>query len=583
MRIKKPFIAGLFLFSMIFLSHSYAMDSADLSRISSRIAGRAEILKERVELFLDEPSSKTPHLYYLIISFLEDIHYLYMLGDVESAQKKLFVLDTVTYDLITTGCSTALVVNDAVGKLQASSYAGSMKEFKALVEANLGIISQRGLEASICFTQSEDAYMAANFNKLLSLRTNLQSFNSPADVKKVFDSFEFYGDVAIRHEIPDSLSPPETGFVLSLDFVNDTAVNVVVMFEGQQVPRLSLLLAVSKVLSYFTGIQTHNNESYESQFHYLLLEMRYLDWIEKNKTKFSLNDDAQMKKIIHWYRASYEGLANDSFVPRYYDQLLAGKMPPSLNRVSFTLNSNFYNEPGKKRTRADDYVFCMQGNRSQIEPDNKVTEFFDATSHAFPDGTVYFLGCGEGRNIPAAFKNRENIRKIIAIDHSAIAVSRLGRLRHLTLGFESVRNICSDIVSYTYPGKNAPLSERPSCVVLNHVVEYLAFEERIALFSKLFHSLQNNGYVYIAVDLAEGNAFEELQANEFIEINGADCLVKGTFFDSQTKHFFIRGELEKELSQVGFRDTNCDIISTYDVNETGFNSGIIIIKKHQEQ
>ncbi|MDV7393526.1 hypothetical protein RZS08_19280, partial [Arthrospira platensis SPKY1] len=142
-----------------------------------------------------------------------------------------------------------------------------------------------------------------------------------------------------------------------------------------------------------------------------------------------------------------------------------------------------------------------------------------------------------------------NIRRIIAIDHSAIAVSRLDRLRYLSTGFETVRSICADIVSYAYPGASAPLSERPSCVVLNHVIEYLGFEERMALFSNLFHSLHDNGYMYIAVDLAEGKTFEDLQTNEIIEINGADCLVKGAFFDSQTKHFFARGEVEKELNQ----------------------------------
>jgi len=144
------------------------------SKIALRIAGRAEIIKDRVASFYERGESKYHNLYYFIISTLEDSNGLYFLGDKKNSVYKLLILDAVTYDLVCAGPTAIYEINKQVGDSQKGKDAGSLEKFKELVEANLQIVTQRGLRESVHFTQTEERMFAFAANRVIKNSKNIK-------------------------------------------------------------------------------------------------------------------------------------------------------------------------------------------------------------------------------------------------------------------------------------------------------------------------------------------------------------------------------------------------------------------------
>ena len=565
------FILCTFLGPNVFAQQKY-------SQIALRIAGRAEIIKERVASFYEKDASQYHNLYYFIVSTLEDSNGLYSLGDVKNSVYKLLILDTVTYDLVCAGTTGLYEINKLTGELQTSKNAGSLEKFKELVEANLQIVTQRGLRESVYFTQSEERIFAFTVNKLIRNAKNIKKIKTEKGIRKFLSSIGAVKRKYIKFWMPDSMEPPLTEYFISMNIDKQWGLVTNVHFQNENVKTETLLLALFNLLVYSEGGAINNNESLESQVHYILTQMRMCDWILKNSVRFGIKDNSRLTQYKKWFQNAFERMAEESFMPQYYEQLFTIKQTPVIKRVSFDWNVKAGPSESPNSPKSDDYIFYLIGNGSQMPPNTRLKKFLK--NQKLPEGTAFDLGCGDGSNT-RLLAQLELFKSVVAVDHSQAAINRIKRIEFIEKDLKGkIRAVKSDILKYKYPSANSPVHQRASFIVIDNVIEFLPYKKRVALLQNLKNVLLDKGLIYIEYHLAEGKKFEELKSdpkNQMTDNN--DLVTENKFQGKQKKHFYQKGEILTELSKANIKtETGFTINETF-VDENGFKIGIATIKK----
>ncbi len=553
----------------------YSIESEEFDKIAYRISGRAQIIKERVESIHEDQSSKYPNLYYFIHNTLSDINMLYRFDDIENARNKLLLLDAITYDVVCAGVSASFELNKGVGVLQKSNKAGSLVDLKNEIQKSLGVVSKRGLSESIMFTKSEEKYFSAIARSIKKDFREIKPISSKNDVKNFVAKIGLISSENLFFKIPSNIEPPLTGYIFSFGTDNQWGLVPRILFDSEPVAKETLVLALFNLILYENGFGINNNETLESQLHYLLLQMRIIDWIPKLLTDIDIDE---LKKIQSWFRDSFEKLTDGNYMPQYYDRLFDLKLPPSLDRAVYNWDKDDKHKLSQNAPKADDYLFCLMGNGSQMPPNPRMVDFLDKYSSELPIGTAFDLGSGDGRNTLYLAKKIGLFKRVIAVDHSSVAIERIKQLNDLEYDIVDINPVQEDILKYRYPDKRTPLFQRASFILLDNVVEFIPENKRSSLFFMLHKALLPGGVIFIEYHLASGIAFENMKKSEKFTIDQNNILTSSSDYGgTQVKKFFVKDELMKEFSYIkGYSMENI-----YLENEKDFNIGILILKKNK--
>ncbi|MDX9703483.1 MAG: class I SAM-dependent methyltransferase [Candidatus Auribacterota bacterium] len=573
------------LFAFLLTSAPHLLKAADneyFKYIAYRIAGRAEIIRERVESIYDDPSTKSPDLYYFIINSLYDSYGLYALGDSKSAGTKIFLLDMITYDLICSGVSTAVDLNQAVRALQKSAQAGSLTQFQKIVSDRLGIISRRGLLESVRFNETEELYFSALTHRLYALSREIPAVSKPNNLLPFFEKYGLIDKKHVRFAFPASLEVPVTGFVFGVKLDTGGAMLPQLYFKSPELSKEIVMLAIFNLLAFQEGFGVNNNDTLESQIHYVLLQMRMCDWLVQKYMQLKLTDVEHLREWRTWYQSAYERLVQETFAPGYYEQLFSIKASPSRKRVEYDWNVSATNKDSVNAPSADDYIFHMIGNGSQMTPDERLVVFLEAHKDDIVPGYAFDLGSGDGRN-SLYLAGNDKFSRVIAIDHSQTAVNRIKQLNALEKSAEKIQPVRQNILEYPYPSERTPVLQRASFILISDVIGYLTSNERASLFSNLKGAMREGGFMFIEYHLAEGEKYESLKvADSFTVTDNHVVISKTPFCGEQKKQFFTRNQVIGELSSAGIvNGEQFELETAIHGNRDGFVSETIIIRKKQ--
>jgi len=574
MFIKRYVISSL-LICFVVATQVYSVETEEFAKITYRISGRAQIIKERVESIHEEKSSQYPNLYYFIQNILSDINILYRLADEKNARRKLLLLDAMTYDVVCAGVSASFELNKAVGALQKSLKAGSLVGLKNETQKLLGTVSKRGLSESIIFTRSEEKYFSAVVRSIKKDFKGIKTLSSREDVKNFIAKIGVISTENLYFSIPSEIEPPLTRYIFSLGIDEEWGLIPQILFDSEPVAKETLVLALFNLILYENGFGINNNDTLESQLHYLLLQMRIADWIPKLLTDVDVD---KLNEIKSWFRDSYEKLTDGSYMPQYYDRLFDLKLPPSLDRVIYDWDNDDKHVFLQNSPEADDYLFCLMGNGSQMPPNPRLVDFLDKFSSELPTGTAFDLGSGDGRNTLYLAKKRGLFKRVVAVDHSSVAIERIKQLNDLEAEILDINPVREDILKYKYPDKQTPIFQRAGFILLDNVVEYIPENKRKLLYFMLHNALLPGGAIFIEYHLASGIAFENMKKSEIFTIDQNNILTSSSHYvGKQVKKFFVKDELMKEFSRLkGYSMENI-----YFENEKDFNTGILILKKNK--
>lgn len=572
--------------SLILLCYGFPCSAAEQSfeALAYRIAGRAEIIRDRVESFHEIPSSKIPDLYYFIISTLEDAHGLYTLGDQSRARHTLVVMDTISYDVVCGGPSGVFALNDSVRTLQHSAQAGSLTQMQQLAQNTIGALSRRGLLESVQFVPAEEQYCAALFNEVVLINQDIKEKNSIKDVTAFFAKHCMTDADHLFFALPDLEERPPSGVLIAYHFDQEWGLKPVLYFETAPVTRLQVLWAYMNLRAFHEGFGINSNESLESRIHATLIALRCADFLECHSVQLHINDTTELTNIIYYYKSLYEEFTEESFVPGYYRSLFALKETPSLARVSFNWTSHNTMTVPVNDASADDYIFYLMGNHSQAPPNPRLVDFLKSKLAAVPYGTAYDLGSGDGRNTRLLAMQSGAFKKVIAIDHSAGASNRISRLKELETLSAPIEVIKGDICEYNYPDKTTPDEDRAAFILLDNVVEFLPANKRVMLFKKLQDGLLDDGVIFIEYHIPEGKKFEELKNNPSFDVDNDNTVSSTAKYPGlQRKHFITPGELMDELHYAGISTKKgFDVEQLKNDDEDGYTTAVTIIFKKNE-
>ena len=577
MKLKK-IVHFILVFLFIVILNGNISAEEKYSQIARRIAGRAEIIREHVSSLYDTGVPEYHNLFYFIISTLEDSSGLYCLSDKKNAAYKLLVLDAITYDLVCAGSSALYEINKLTGELQKSKNAGNLEKFKEIIEDNLQIVTQRGLQESAFFTNTEERIFAFVTNRIVKIASKIKKANNKNKIKKLLSSLGVMDSNNIKFWMPDSVQPPLTEYFIPMVIDKQWGLVANIHFEDEKVKPETLVLALFNLLAYEEGLAINNNESLESQVHYILTQMRMCDWILKNSVRFGIKDTSNLIQYRKWFQDAFERLAGESFVPQYYEQLFRIKESPVVKRELFDWDTKAELTESANSPQSDDYVFYFMGNGSQMPPNLRIKTFL--SNNNFPVGTAFDIGCGDGSNTRLLAESGL-FKSVVAIDHSKAAVDRIKRLEFLEQGLEGkIRAVQSDVLAYKYPSTNSPLHQKASLVVIDNVLEFLPHKKRIALLQNLKNALLSGGFIYIEYHIAEGKKFEELKADTKNEITpDNDLIIENEFQGKQKKHFYKKGEMLIDLNKMNIKDGNGFSIKEEIVDDNSFKVGVLTIKK----
>ncbi len=577
---------SVFLLILFYLSVTFVVWAEDetsiFSMMAHRISARAQIIKERVESIHEESSSKIPNLYCFITGVLEDAHGLYSLGDIDNARYKITILDTISYDIICAGVSASFELNNAVAKLQQSDKAGSLVEFKNITESLIGTVTRRGLLESVHFTVSQERYFTALLYKMKAKLPDIEKLRSENDIRSFFNDTHLIDADNIYFSLPKSIPPPATGFIFGFKIDQNWGLIPLLYFDTPVVAKETLLLGLWSLLAYAEGFGMHHNETLESQLHYILCQMRVVDFLLKNKDEFRIKNSAKLEDVRQSYQADYEGLAEESFMPGYYDELFALKAYASLEHDRFDWAYKPTYNPTPNNPASDDYLFYLTGNGSQMPPNPRLVEFFNNLPHGFPYGSAFDLGSGDGRNSRFLANRKSLFHEVVAIDHSTVAISRLKRLSLLEPDIPvRIRPIEADILNYKYPDEQTPVFQRPNFILLDNVIGYIPYQKRIRLFAECARALLPGGVMFVEYHLAQGKRFSGLDKAENIQLDNDNTIITTYDFQgTQKKHFFKQGEITDQLNKSGIMDgKEYSVTHIYSEHDNDFHTGIAIIRK----
>ncbi len=571
---KRYFLITLCVYFLL-VACCFSMGADEFDKIAYRISGRAQIIKERVESIHEKQSSLHPNLYYFIQNSLSDINVLYRFSDEDTAKGKLFLLDAITYDIVCAGVSASFELNKAVGELQKSLKAGSLDELSKYTQNLSGLVSKRGLTESVFFTKSEERY----FSSIVKfVKKDFKDIKPILDKKDILDLVVKTGLISpddLYFKIPSEIEPPLTKYIFSFGTDENRGLFPRLLFSSESVDKETLLLALFNLVLYRNGFGINNNETLESQLHYLILQMRIVDWLPK---LFEGLNNRELEKIRSWFKDSYEKLTDGNYMPQYYDRLFDLKLPPSLDRSVYDWSVDLKGARSENSPEADDYLFALMGNGSQMPPNPRLVDFLDKHFSELPVATAFDLGSGDGRNTLYLAKQKGVFTRVIAVDHSSVAIKRIKQLKYLEDDLIDIRSVQGDILKYKYPSKKTPLFQRAGFILLDNVVEFISKEKRSSLFFMLHNALLPDGVIFIEYHLASGVAFENIKKSKDFTIDQNNVVITSSNRGgAQRKKFFVKGELMKEFDYIkGYSKENI-----YLENEKDFNTGILILKKNK--
>jgi hypothetical protein len=238
-----------------------------------------------------------------------------------------------------------------------------------------------------------------------------------------------------------------------------------------------------------------------------------------------------------------------------------------------------------RHARAADELALAMGLPYGLAPVGDALEsFLDAVGPSLPAGDAVSLGAGDGAE-PLRLVRVPAFRRVVAVDHSVLAVERMlrmgARLKGLG-GADRVVPVLADVRSYACRPGSASL------VVANHVVEYLEDFERQLLYRGVAACLAPGGALFLNVHLARGPRFEGLSLYANITKEADDRRVRvviGSLVPAnpgavQVQHFFLPGGLEEELAQAGLA-SGPDLsvsVSEHD-SGAGFVEQVAVVRK----
>lgn len=552
-----------------------AAQPVDFETRAYRIAGRAEILRNRVASVYEDPSTQSPDLYYFIINTLYDAHGLYRLGDTRNAAVKIGLLDTITYDLVCAGTTAAVEMNRSVALLQRSSDAAKIDKFKNLAAECISSLSRRGLLESVQFTHVEEQYFAALANRMKNVVRGIDSKITQRELINLLIDHGRLKTDSISFRMPESVQPPLSRFLFGVRLDEAGVIHPQLYFESPDVSREIALLAVFSVTAFHAGLPLNNNDTLESQIHYILLHMRMVHWMVQNYLILGFDNNEKLQELFNWYKASYERLVQESFAPGYYDQLFALKASPSLKRVVYSWKKNGA-ITAKNAHTSHDYIYHLTGNRSQAPPDSWLRAFMEQNKDTISPGIAIDIGSADGTNslFLAGF---DMFNRIIAVDPSAVAINRIKQLPVLDPRAEKIMPVQHNILTYKYPGKQTPVLQRASLLLLDDTIGSLAKNERVSLMARLKDALRSQGYLVITCYKAEGTFYDQLKESSAVTVRDNNTVVtENPYQDTIATQFFTEKKILDELSAAGF-DKESYMITVSDITQTGDSDSILIV------
>ncbi|MEW6536016.1 MAG: class I SAM-dependent methyltransferase [Candidatus Auribacterota bacterium] len=555
-----------------------------LEKLAYRIAGRAEVIRDRVLMFHEDPSSQIPNLYYFIQSVLEDANGLYLLGDSEQARLKMVLLDTLTYDIVCAGQTSALSLNQMTGVMQQSRKASDLNEFKKITQQAIAMMSHRGLLESVHFNTTEEEYFSEIVRYIHSVAGKLPQSLSENDIREIVGGTGIMNTDNIHFFLPQLETRAEGGYLVGYGFDKQWGLTPILYFENKNVGKTIFLLALWNLKAFNEGMGINHNDTLESQIHHVLLQMRIADYLVKNADVLDLQDISVAEEVREHYRVVYEKLVEESFVPQYYDYLFALKKTASSERVLFPWGAHSTRSSAVNAPETDDYVFYLIGNGSQMPPNPRLVKLMAEQGKSLPQGTAFDLGCGDGSDALFLARNNDIFKGVVAVDHSQAVINRIRRLEYLEPEIAKLYPAKSDIRTYPYPDSSTPVHNRPNLVVLDNVVEFLPKQDRLDLFKKLDKALLTGGVLFIEYHIAEGETFQKLESDENITMDNDNTISSfQPFVGKQMKHFFKRDELQEELKEAGINEENGYVVSSeYIPVDNDFHFGVIVALKKEQ-
>lgn len=571
----------IFLLTLLFCLNVYATDPNKYERIANRIASRALIIKERIESIHTDNSTRTPDLYYFIIGILEDSNGLFQLGDFNNARQKLVAIDTITYDVVCAGISPAVELNRSTGNFQKTKNAANLAEFKKTVESCMGIVDRSGLLQSVRFTQSEEKIFSAIATAIHNQSSSISENIEGSQIKEMMCSTDLIDSKDIFFKLPATADPTFIKFIFGFEIDKQWGLTPKIYINGEKISKSMFLMILFNIYAYHEGLGVHNNDSLESQIHYLLSQMRIADFLTKNKIILEITNTQDIEDYMQMCKSSYERLVEESLQPDYYDRILEIKeFAGTLNKVNFNWTKPDNREHTDNLSSADDYLFYIAGNGSQMPPNPRLVEFIEKQlPENFPFGTAFDIGSGDGRNSLYFAKNKKLFHRVVAVDHSQAAVNRIKRLPLLESDILEIMAVQANIIDYKFPSDESPVYQRPNIVLMDNVAEFLPDKDRIVLFAEIGKSLLPSGIIFIEYHLASGPKFEKLKKSKSHSLTGTTVSPLNEFEKKQKKHFYQKGEMEIELAKAGISSENGFTINSRYSSGDDFDFGIVIIKK----
>lgn len=211
-----------------------------------------------------------------------------------------------------------------------------------------------------------------------------------------------------------------------------------------------------------------------------------------------------------------------------------------------------------------------------------LNRFLTAEGLSLPSGDAVCLGAGDGAEARAVAAVVA-LKRVVAVDHSALAVERMQRLgARLPDGSDPIVPVHGDAARYSHPPGTASL------VVANHLMEYLEDRERLALLRSAVSWLKPGGVLFINVHLAQGQRFNELLTYKNVQVDMNPIRARVTISGLvpadpeavQVQHFFTRDGMAEELNVAGLLSVR-DLEYHQDIRDTGtgFVEAVVTLRK----
>jgi len=242
----------------------------------------------------------------------------------------------------------------------------------------------------------------------------------------------------------------------------------------------------------------------------------------------------------------------------------------------------------RQAPEVDDFAYALNLTFSLVPIGTQLAKFLGKSSTSFGKGTAVLLGAGDGCE-PREVASIPAFTNVIAVDHSALAVERIGTMERRVGRVRALRPISAikaDIFDVTLP------SGGTSLVVANHIMEYLPRAEREAMYGRIQEWLMKGGMFFMNVHLAEGPRFQALVGsykNVVTESTDAGTRVTVTGIvparaeAKQVQFFYALPGLVAELTEGGFTSKNgFELTVGGEETPAGLVEAVVVVRKRGE-